>query len=113
MSDPSISVTPHPGGLTFDVIVRDARGESRHRVTIGADEARRWAELGGEPSRGVEAVMRFLIDREPRESILSAFDTNVVRRYFPEFDDALPNYLVRLGGENRSAARSRHGGKLS
>ena len=100
MSAPSISVTPHPGGeFTFDVIVRDARGESRHRVTIGPDEARRWAELGAEPSRRVEAVMRFLIDREPKESILSAFDTNVVRRYFPEFDDALPGYFVRLGGE--------------
>ena len=43
--------------------------------------------------------MRFLIDREPKESILSAFDTNVVRRYFPEFDDAFPGYLARLGGE--------------
>jgi hypothetical protein len=105
MSEPSISVAPHPGAkLTFDVIVRDARGESRHRVTIGADEARRWAELGAEPPRGVEAVMRFLIDREPKESIMSAFDTNVVRRYFPEFDDAFPGYLARLSGEpGRSA----------
>ena len=103
MSKPSISVTPHPGAkFTFDVIVRDATGESRHRVTIQADEARRWAEFGAEPSQGVEAVMRFLIDREPKESILSAFDTNVVRRYFPEFDDALPGYLARLGGEQGS-----------
>jgi hypothetical protein len=105
MREPSISVTPHPGGeLTFDVIVRDAHGESRHRVTIQADDARRWAELGAEPARGVEAVMRFLIDREPKESILSAFDTNVVRRYFPEFDDALPGYLARLGDEQGRGA---------
>ena len=100
MSEPSVSVTPCPGsGFTFDVIVRDARGESRHRVTIEADEAERWAKLGAEPSRCVEAVMRFLLDREPKESILSAFDTSVVRRYFPEFDDAFPGYLARLGGE--------------
>ncbi|HEY1862440.1 MAG TPA: hypothetical protein VGG77_01865 [Roseiarcus sp.] len=105
MSQPWISVTPQPGGgITFDVIVRDIRGESRHRVTIGADDARRWAELGAEPSRCVEAVMRFLLDREPKESILSAFDTNVVRRYFPEFDDALPGYLVRLCGEHGRGA---------
>jgi hypothetical protein len=103
MSEPSISVTPHPGsGITFDVIVRDAHGESRHRVTIQADEARRWAEFGAEVPQGVEAVMRFLIDREPKESILSAFDTNVVRRYFPEFNDALPSYLVRFRGEQGS-----------
>jgi hypothetical protein len=100
MSEPSISVISHPsGGQVFDVIIRDIRGESRHRVTIQADEARRWAKFGVEPSRCVEAVMRFLIDREPKESILSAFDMSVVRRYFPEFDEAFPRYLVRLGGE--------------
>ena len=105
MSKPTVSVTPDPdGGLIFDVIVRDTRGESRHRVTIQADEAGRWAKFGAEPSRCVEAVMRFLLDREPKESILSAFDMRVVRRYFPEFDDAFPGYLVRLGGEPQSGA---------
>ena len=81
------------------MIVRDLRGESRHRVTIAANQAERWTKLGAEPSRCVEAVMRFLLDREPKESILSAFDTGVVRRYFPEFDDAFPRYLARVGGE--------------
>jgi hypothetical protein len=100
MSAPSVTVTPCPGsGFTFNVIVRDPRGENRHRVTIEANEAERWAKLGAEPSRCVEAVMRFLLDREPKESILSAFDMGVVRRYFPEFDEAFPHYLVRLGGE--------------
>ena len=100
MSERSVSVTPCPGrGFTFDVIVRDLRGESQHGVTIEANEAELWAKLGAEPSRCAEAVMRFLLDREPKESILSTFDMRVVRRYFPEFDDAFPRYLVRLGGE--------------
>ena len=100
MSEPSVTVTPCRGsGFTFDVIVCDLRGESRHRVTIEANEAERWAKLGAEPLRCVEAVIRFLLDREPRELIMSAFDTGVVRRYFPEFDEAFPRYLVRLGGE--------------
>ena len=100
MNAPSISVTPHPGGeLVLDVIVLEPGGESRHRVTIDANEAERWAKLGAAPSRCVEAVMRFLLDREPKESILSTFDMRVVRRYFPEFDDAFPRYLVRHGGE--------------
>jgi hypothetical protein len=105
MSEPSVSVTPDPNGrLVFDVIVRDARGESRHRVTIQADEARRWAKFGAKPSHCVEAAMRFLIDREPKESILSVFDMRVVRGYFPEFDDAFPGYLARLSREPRSGA---------
>ena len=98
MSAPWVTVTPCPGsGFTFDVIVRDLRGG--HRVTIEANEVQSWAKIGAEPSRCVEAVMRFLLHREPKESILSAFDMRVVRRYFPEFDDAFPRYLVRLGGE--------------
>jgi hypothetical protein len=105
MSDCQISVAPNPAhALTFDVVVRDARGESRHRVTMQTEEARRWAKLGAEPSRCVEAAMRFLLDREPKESILGAFDMRVIRRYFPEFDDAFPAYLARRGGEPGSSA---------
>jgi hypothetical protein len=105
MSDVAISVTPDPTrALTFDVVVRDGRGESRHRVTMQADEAERWAKLGAEPSHCVEAAIRFLIDREPKESILRAFDISVIRRYFPEFDDAFPDYLAQGGGRPRGGA---------
>jgi hypothetical protein len=99
MSDITISVTPNSAdALAFDVVVRHARGESRHRVTMQADEAKRWAKFG-EPSHYVEAAMRFLVDREPKESILSVFDMRVIRRYFPKLDDAFPGYLARSGGE--------------
>jgi hypothetical protein len=93
----SILADPHQA-LTFDVVVRDASGESRHRITMQADDAARWAKLGAEPTDCVEAAMRFLLDREPKESILGAFDMRVIRRYFPEFDDAFPGYFVRPGG---------------
>ena len=99
MGDRAISVKVDPARvLTFDVVVRDGIGESRHRVTLPAEDAARWAKLGAEPSHCVEAAMRFLLDREPKESILGAFDTRVIRRYFPEFDDAFPSYLARPGG---------------
>jgi hypothetical protein len=52
--------TPRRGGrLVFDVIVREALGESPHQVTMRANKAERCAKLGGEPARYVEAVMRF------------------------------------------------------
>ncbi len=105
MGGPKIFLTPVPeNALTFDVIVRDRRGESRHRVTIKPDEAKRWSELGAEPSHCVGAAMRFLIDREPKESILTAFDMSIVRRYFPEFDDVFPSYLALLGDESPDGA---------
>ena len=99
MSDPAIFVITDPTQtLKFDVVVRDSRGESRHRVTMEAEDAARWARLGAEPSHCVEAAMRFLLDRAPKESILGVFDMRVIRRYFPDFDDAFPGYLARLGG---------------
>jgi hypothetical protein len=105
MSHVAISVLADPArALTFDVVVRDARGESHHRVTMQADDAARWAKLGAEPARCVEAAVRFLLDREPKESILAAFDMRVIRRYFPEFDDAFPGYLARLGGASGQGA---------
>jgi hypothetical protein len=105
MGAPSVSVKPDQGAaLTFDVLIKDARGESRHRVTMSPEEAVAWAGRRAEPLRCVEAAMWFLIDRESKEAILSAFDIGVIRRYFPEFDDQFPEYLARLGraAKNRS-----------
>jgi hypothetical protein len=105
MSNFAISVSPDPAhALAFDVVVRDALSESRHRVTIPTEDAARFTKLGADPARAVEAAMRFLLDREPKEAILSAFDIRVIRRYFPEFDDAFPGYLARLGGAPRNGA---------
>ena len=47
------------------------------------------------PERCLEAAFRFLLDREPKESILGRFDVTVISRYFPEFERELPHYLSR------------------
>jgi hypothetical protein len=41
----------------------------------------------------IEAAFRFLLDREPKESILGRFDVTVISRYFPEFERELRRYL--------------------
>ncbi len=46
------------------------------------------------PERCLEAAFRFLLDREPKESILGRFDVTVISRYFPEFERELPRYLA-------------------
>ncbi len=103
--DRTITVIPDPSrALAFDAVVRDARGESRHKVTISADDAARWGKFGAGPAACVEAAMLFLTDREPKESILAAFDIRVIQRYFPEFNDAFPGYLAHLGGESGERA---------
>jgi hypothetical protein len=45
------------------------------------------------PERFLDAAFRFLLDREPKESILNRFDAAIIERYFPEFERELPHYL--------------------
>lgn len=81
--------------LQFDVVVREAGSATRHRVTLSRADCERLGR-GSAPDRLIEAAFRFLLDREPKESILARFDLCVVSRYFPEFEHELPTYLAGL-----------------
>jgi hypothetical protein len=75
------------------VVVRQGKGESRHHVTMARETYRRLTGGQHSPERCLEAAFRFLLDREPKESILERFDVSVISRYFPEFEQELPRYL--------------------
>jgi hypothetical protein len=64
----------------FEVIVREGKGETRHHVTMSretCDELRGGVKT---PERCLKAASQFLLDREPKESILSSFDVRVISR---------------------------------
>jgi hypothetical protein len=82
--------------LNFEVVVREGKGETRHRVTISEVKSTQLTAGKHTPERCLEAAFRFLLDREPKESILARFDISVISRYFPEFEHELPRYLSRL-----------------
>lgn len=81
--------------LHFEVTVAKSEGRTRHRVTMSLQY---WEQLSGggkhAPERVVEAAFLFLLDREPKESILRSFDVRVIARYFPEFERELAKYLA-------------------
>ena len=77
--------------MRFEVAITDGT-TTCHEVTMSARDFGRLAQ-GRTPDRVIEAVFRFLLDREPKESILRGFDVSVVGRYFPEFERKLPEYL--------------------
>jgi hypothetical protein len=79
--------------LEFEITVRDANGESRHHVTVDKKTCEKLSGGKHTPERVLEASFRFLLAREPKESILGRFDVSVISRYFPEFERELPNYL--------------------
>lgn len=81
--------------LEFEVILRVGGGETRHHVTMARDTYERLTMGTHTPEHCVTAAFQFLLDREPKESILSHFDITVISRYFPEFERELPRYLSR------------------
>jgi hypothetical protein len=80
--------------VEFDVVVGEGEGKTSHRVSISRAMLTRLA-AGHTAEHCLEAVFRFLLDREPKEAILRRFDVSVVVRYFPEFERELPKYLSR------------------
>ena len=81
--------------LEFAVTVREGRGETNHQVTMGRKTCERLAAGKHTSEACLEAAFRFLLDRERKESILGRFDVTVISRYFPEFEEELPRYLLR------------------
>lgn len=80
-------------GFAFDVTVREEDGSTRHRVTMSESSYRELAAGKASPERMIEAAFEFLLEREPKEAILSHFDVTVISRYFPSFGKEIAGYL--------------------
>lgn len=81
--------------LEFEVVVREGKGETTHHVAMSQETCSRLTAGKHTPEECLEAAFRFLLDREPKESILGRFDVTVISGYFPEFERELPRYLSR------------------
>jgi hypothetical protein len=80
----------------FEVVVREGKSETRHHVTMSPEMCERLTGGKHTPERYLEAAFRFLLDREPKESILRDFDVLAISRYFPDFEREMPRYLSQL-----------------
>lgn len=83
----SVSCTPEGRGYRCEVAVEDRGSSSRHVIRVRGDDFARWAE-GRAPEDLVLDSFRFLLEREPKESIMKEFDLSVIKRYFPDYDGA-------------------------
>ena len=97
MSEMQISVTlgaDDPGGFSFTVEVTPAAGVSSvFDVTLSREDYERLARPLDTPEQFVERCFEFLLEREPKESILRRFDVTAISRCFPEFEREIPRYL--------------------
>ncbi len=88
MAEISVESSETADGWSFDVRVSDGASESRHEVTLSRTDHERIAS-GADPDELVRESFAFLLEREPKESILGSFDLTVIARYFPEYEQAM------------------------
>lgn len=85
-----------PAGWRCDADVDDGRTAGYHAVTVATVDAERLAATHDRDGveRLVYETFAFLLEREPRSSILGAFDLTVVGRYFPDFESEMAHRLA-------------------
>jgi hypothetical protein len=85
---PEITIAP-VGPNRFRVTVADGASATTHTVTVDPD----LGLVDAAAEELVAASFRFLLDREPKESILREFDLGVISRYFPDYASRIGDYL--------------------
>ena len=88
MAEISVESSETADGRSFDVRVADGESESRHDVTLSRSDRDRIAPAA-DPEQLVRESLAFLLEREPKESIMRSFDLTVIARYFPEYERAM------------------------
>jgi uncharacterized protein (DUF39 family) len=79
----------------FRVRVAEGSSETTHRVTLQAADYQRLTNGKIDEATLVRRSFEFLLENEPKESILARFDLSVISRYFPNFEREIKQ---RLGG---------------
>lgn len=77
----------------FRVRVIEGKNETSHRVTLQSEDYERLAKGKAEPAELVRRSFEFLLENEPKESILARFDLSVIGRYFPQFEREIERRL--------------------
>jgi hypothetical protein len=89
----SLDCRPEGDGWTCTVTVGDDPGRTRHVVTVRRGDLDRLVPGGVDASELVRASFAFLLEREPRESILRSFELPVIERYFPDYPSVIAGRL--------------------
>lgn len=79
-------------GWKFDVKVREGDGETQHKVSMSRAFYEN-LETDIAPEKVIEKSFEFLLEREPKESILREFDVTVISGYFSEYEKELRGML--------------------
>ncbi|HEY8116530.1 MAG TPA: hypothetical protein VIH70_08965 [Actinomycetota bacterium] len=88
MADVTVKRRADGDPMWFDVVVREGDATTEHAVSVSEADLDRLG-AGRPPEAFVRDSFAFLLEREPKESILRSFDLSAIGRYFPEFEDEI------------------------
>jgi len=77
------------GGFEYEVVVREGGSQTSHRVKLKKEYYIELTEGRTAPDELVRKSFEFLLENEPKESILGSFDLSVIARYFPKYPDVI------------------------
>ncbi len=75
-----------PASFLVTVKVTEGASHTTHEVTVKRADHARLARADEHVTKLVERSFEFLLEREPKESIMRKFDLMVIARYFPEYE---------------------------
>ena len=79
-------------GWEFNVLLSEDGSETKHSVSMTKDYYES-LDTKKTPEDVVKKSFEFLLEREPKESILSNFDITLISKYFPEYDNVIKSRL--------------------
>jgi hypothetical protein len=78
----------------YRVTVSEGGSQSSHLVTVPGGYQKKLTTGRVSTEELVRRSFEFLLEREPKESILSSFDLPVIGRYFPEYESEITKRLA-------------------
>ena len=93
MAEISVSRADAPDGWMMTVRVAERGSATEYRVELSRDYHVKLTQGCATPEQLAEASFRFLLEREPKESILRSFEMPVIARYYPEDEQRIGDYL--------------------
>jgi hypothetical protein len=79
--------------IVYRVEVIEEDSKTTHKVELNRDDYQNFTDGKITPEELVQCSFEYLLDREPKESILSSFNVSVISRYFPEYAREIISYF--------------------
>ncbi|KPK75112.1 MAG: hypothetical protein AMJ89_04820 [candidate division Zixibacteria bacterium SM23_73] len=79
----------------FVVTVSEKDKRTEHAVTVDDEYYKNLTQGAITKEELIKRSFGFLLEREPKESILSKFNLRIIKNYFPEFEGEMSSNLKR------------------